>query len=433
LTLSALPLGDGPSADEPLGHAIAALDAHLVVLALPAAAGHETRLRRFATVLEALPAWPAKSSGAPLDQKTFGVAVRSMGNESLTFLSIANDTPYPIRLATVLEGDPSAPIDDLGRGLRLAAQPSPDGKGRQLVLDLLPFGVSAIRIDGPGVRVASVTPYPSQAVLSSLEAQFNELSIQLARLNRRLQRGRSELANPGCEPTSEPAIRRTRSRGEADEAAGSLPGGWRADEGKGVAAIIDETSPRSGRGSLKLTAAAGPASLRSGSFLPDVHSTLTVSAYLRAEPAGSGVRIWIEGEAEEGPFLRRAELTVADGWTAYAVKASDLPPGGLDSARLRFELTGPGSLWIDDVRVSEEPGSKSARLNAQRTLLAALQAYREQRYADFARLAGSHWAKHPSVLASTRSDRVLPNSNPAPGDGSSPSSASALPTDRRLR
>ena len=70
-----------------------------------------------------------------------------------------------------------------------------------------------------------------------------------------------------------------------------------------------------------------------------------------------------------------------------------MPAGGLDSARLRFELLTPGTLWIDDFHIPGETTSKSARLNAQRTLLAALQAYREQRYADFARLAGSHWIR----------------------------------------
>ena len=46
----------------------------------------------------------------------------------------------------------------------------------------------------------------------------------------------------------------------------------------------------------------------------------------------------------------------------------------------------PGTLWIDDIRIlSNDTDSRSGRLHAQRTLLAALQAYREHRYADFAR------------------------------------------------
>ena len=81
--LTALPLGDGPAADEPLGHAIAALDARFVFLAEKAVSGHEERLRRFARVLRALPARQAPAND-PSDatSKPFGVVVRSMNENA---------------------------------------------------------------------------------------------------------------------------------------------------------------------------------------------------------------------------------------------------------------------------------------------------------------------------------------------------------------
>ena len=168
--LSALPLGDGLSADEPLGHALAALDAHWVFLAAGAVAGHEERLRQFARVLQALPAWPAGLPGPSTDPHSlpFGVAIRKHGDVTQTFLEIANDSPYPIRLACLLEAPPTAVVEDLDRGLRLA--PAAEAGGRNLVLDLMPFGVSAIRIEGAlASRSASLTPYPSEAVLTSMQ------------------------------------------------------------------------------------------------------------------------------------------------------------------------------------------------------------------------------------------------------------------------
>jgi hypothetical protein len=54
-------------------------------------------------------------------------------------------------------------------------------------------------------------------------------------------------------------------------------------------------------------------------------------------------------------------------------------------------------------------------------LLAALQAYKEKRYADFARLAGSRWARHPVVVGTGGPELTRT------GD------ASALPQGRRLR
>ena len=101
-------------------------------------------------------------------------------------------------------------------------------------------------------------------------------------------------------------------------------------------------------------------------------------------------------------------MTVSTEWEGRAVRASDVPAGGLDSARLRFELLAPGSLWIDDLHVPSETTSKSGLLNARRTMLEAIQAYREERYAEFARLAGSHWIQRVECgrdhAAGTRAD-----------------------------
>ncbi len=440
--LSALPLGDGPTADEPLGHALAALDARCVFLAEKAIAGHEDRIRRFAGVLRALPAWPAVKQSDRRDpsSRQFGVTVLTMSNETQTFLEIANDSPYPIRVGGVLEAPDLAAVDDVGRGLRLL--PLKEAGSRHLVLDLLPFGAAAVRVAAPRAQLSSVVPYPSPAILTSMQAQFNELSGQLARLNRGLAAVPAEPPNPGFEP--EPA--HTSSVAAGRGAAGgspappgsepSVPRGWHrsGDSPATDTIVIDRDNPHSGKGSLRLSADQAPASAVSEPFVPNVQSSMTVQAFFRGSRPGARVRVWIEGESGGRPYVRRTELELSAEWEARAVRASDLPAGGLDSVRLRFELDAPGVLWVDDLRVVNEPSSKSLRLNTQHTLLAALQAYREQRYADFARLAGSHWIRQASASAVSR----LARSNaPAPSTGSGGSrpgeAASPLPPERKLR
>jgi len=171
-------------------------------------------------------------------------------------------------------------------------------------------------------------------------------------------------------------------------------------------------------------------------FAPNAQSSLMIQTFLRAAAADTKVRLWIEAEAGGQPYIRRTELRVSTGWEARVVRASDVPAGGLDSARLRFELLSPGTLWIDDIRIlSSDTASRSARLHAQRTLLAALQAYREQRYADFARLAGSHWIRQSNPLATGRLARLTdaPPRVGAAGTRSTDAEPSALPPDRKLR
>lgn len=204
--------------------------------------------------------------------------------------------------------------------------------------------------------------------------------------------------------------------------------------GSGTIAI-DRENPHSGQGSLKLSSAMAAAAAVSESFVPNVHSSLTIEAFFRASEPGTKVRVWIEGESGGKPYVRRTEMTVSTGWEGRAVRASDVPAGGLDKARLRFELLAPGSLWIDDLHVPNETSSKSGLLNARRTLLEAIQAYREERYAEFARLAGSHWIQESSAAATTRLARApepasRPGGGPARSSGSEPS---ALSPDRKLR
>jgi hypothetical protein len=431
-TLSSLPLGDGAAADEPLGHALAALDAQWVILAASAVAGHEERLRKFAGVLRALPAWKPLPAASGAEQKDCGVAVRSLSDQAQTFLEIANDTPYPIRLAGVLDGPTSAPVEDLGRNLRLVPQSGPSG--RQLVLDLPPFGVSAIRIGAPKVQLTDVTPYPSEAVLTSMEAQYRELSNQLARLNRGAG-GVGEPPNPGFEPVPE-SIQQAQNASATTDPAPEPPAvlsGWKLERSMGSSIAIDPTNPHSGKGSLRISATEAPISLTSSSFVPSSASTMVVQGYFRSEQSGARVRLWIQGEMGGQPYLRGSDFSLSPDWEPKSLRLTDLPAGGLDLAWLRFEILSPGTLWIDDLHVIGEATPRAVQVNAQRTLLAALQAYRAQRYAEFARLSGSHWARHPSVAAVSRQGPPSEFSGVPASSRSGPASASALSPERTVR
>jgi hypothetical protein len=438
LSLSAPALDAGANGDEPLGHALAALDARWVWLAAPAVAGQEERVRRFARVFRALPATPP-AERQPL---AFGVAVRTHRASGQTYLALANDTPYPVRLDTVIAGPATAPVYDLGRGVLL--RPGNDAAGRHLVLDLLPFGAAAVRIGAVEVKVVSATPYPSETVLTSMQARYDALSTQLSRLSRGSEKekdkdkdkdkvdepGKTRVGppNPGFEPDT--PSREVPLQIGSDPMGPAAPGGWQVVGGMGDGVVIDLAQPHSGRGALRLDAPSPPASALCDDFVPNVHSVLIVNAWLRADRPDAKVRVWIEGEAAGKPYRRVSEITVQPAWAERAVRAGDVPPGGLDAARLRFELLSAGSLWVDDLAISGEILSEPERRNARNALLAALQAYREKRYADFARLAGSHWARHPAAGAESSPERLATERGGLLRSGDA---SSALPRGRRLR
>ena len=243
-----------------------------------------------------------------------------------------------------------------------------------------------------------------------------------------------EPSNSGFEPETAPVVQAENSSGSAaaSEPAGQVKGGWKVAGAAGSKIEIDAANPHSGQGCLKLTAPAGSVSVMSGDFIPSSGFTMTIQAYLRAEPADSLVRLWVQGEVSGQPYLRRAEFNVGSTWELKAVRATSLPAGGLDSARSAVRDPEPG-LALDRRPSSDwRRHAQGGALNAQRTLWAALQAYRSQHYAEFARLSSSHWARHPSILAASRSPRAGELAEPTGPAQPGPAEA-ALSPDRRLR
>ncbi len=337
-------MAEGTAGDEPLGHALAAIDAVRVFVAASSAAGQEERLRRFARVFASLPV-PRRGGHEP--RLPSGVVARPVRADAETFLAMANDSPYPILLETVLGTTGHPAVDDLGRGIRLEPEQGPNSL--RLVVELAPFGVAATRVNSPEVRLAAVNPHPGPAVLDGMKAQYEDLATALARLNR-LQTGGTRRAQgdrsrptPGCEP-------------EPVELAAAKPSGapgvvgWEL-LGEAAASELDRDRPHGGRGSLRLDARDGPASVVSAPFHPEARSSLVVRGWLRSDRPDARVRVRVEGQSTSRGYLRQFDVIVRDDWAEVAVRAPQLPEGGLDTARVRFELLGSGRLWVDDVAV----------------------------------------------------------------------------------
>ncbi len=415
LVLAAPPLPDAVAGDEPLSHALATLDSRWFFASGDAVAGREDRVRRFAQVVRSLPSPETGPAGA---RPPSGVSARLTRAGSATFLALANDTPYPIQIETVLRCAQGTTLADIGRTSPLITQVV-DG-GLRVVADLPPFGVASAKLDAAASIETTVT-HPGAAVLDGMRAQYDDLSVTLARLNH-LAAGETSSGptNPDFEAA---AVVLTSTRGA------SIIDGW-GPVGDKAAIALDTQLPHGGRSSLRLDATTLPASAVSDPFSPSGHPSVTIQAWLRADRPEARVRLWIEGQASGRPFVRQVDVFPRAEWTATAARVSDIPTTGLESARLRFEMLTPGRLWLDDLSVSGPALTEAERLNARRDLMAALSAYRDHRYADFARLAGSHWTRHvasePAATGRLAGDR----SNLIRTGDATPT---ALPTTRRLR
>jgi hypothetical protein len=85
-----------------------------------------------------------------------------------------------------------------------------------------------------------------------------------------------------------------------------------------------------------------------------------VAAWLRVAAGGPQppLRLAVEGVDRQGEYYRFAPMgglaggrPLGETWTQFVLQIDDLPSGGLESLRVRFDLMGPGRVQIDDVRV----------------------------------------------------------------------------------
>lgn len=368
---------DDAGLDEWFGHALAALDPSWFLADADLVSGREGGAARLAKVVRSLPRPVAAAPVAARDPS--GIAVRAADEAGSKYLSLANDTPYPVRLGLKIAAGEGVKTDASAEGSALESISI--GPGRRLIgVDLGPFGISAIRFDAPGVRVEAIEVDHPAEVKNGLKAQFAVLTARLSRLARLPSGAPAGPINPSFEPETVRAVKL---------GASGSPRGWTL---VGPARLeIDTRRPHSGQGSLRLSVRGPAAVLSSEPFAAPASTSLTFRAWLRSEPAGLPVRVSLEGNSNGKTIARAAHWIAGGDWSPRDFQAGDLPPGGLDRVRIRFETPVPGRLWIDDVGLSGAL-TEAERLNASRALAAALQAYRERHYADFARLASSHWA-----------------------------------------
>lgn len=366
---------DGSTA---LAHALAALDAGWVLLSAEGTAGDEGRVRRFARLYGELPASAPAIASAPGQEQGYAARIYRRGDASL--LTMVNDTPYPVLLEALVEGAAGAPVEDLKRGIRLAPEAA-DGRIR-LVLEIGPHDLTTLRLGSANASVVEVRPHHSDLVKEQMKLQAESLSSWLQQLQKQ---GEGGAAKPEAEEAGiVRAVKLEHGEGQS--------GGWKADGAEGNAIRQDRSRDGSGL-SLRLDASILPASAASPRVEPPSGRVLTIGAWFRSDQPELPVRIWLEGESDGKPVVRSVEVRATSRWTPVNIPVANLPEAGVDRVRLRLELLAPGRLWADDVTLTSTGLSRPEVLTTRRAIFSALQAYRDGRVGDFARLVESRWVR----------------------------------------
>jgi hypothetical protein len=390
----------------------------------PSLADHE-QTRRLAGVLRALPAEKFTTvAGTPSY-----VAVRTLARDDVTYLYVTNDAPWPITVTLDVEAAADCPWrgfahsgTQCGWADSAAAGRTAKPGIRRWQAKLEPYDVVGGVLLAPQLTILSPQVDAAPEVAEQLAGRVRKLWSGLTALQR--AKGDASLADAGFE-------------GRANDTANAFA--WRPGGEAGRFELCAD-QPHAGQYCGRLTADAEGASVISGELKIDPAGRTAVSVWLRApRDAPAPVRISLEQSPTEKSessteYARYAVIGGDDSapldttWRQFVFPIHDLPEEVCRSLRVRIELTGPGTLDVDDVRVADLDFTEAERLQLSKIITLAELKLQRGELGECSRLLESHWSRFLAARAPTddaeqpeltarrpEGDRKIPPPPPTPG------------------
>lgn len=242
-------------------------------------------------------------------------------------------------------------------GIRGGMAPQPS---REVTIDVDAWDVRAVRLDGAVTVTAARIEYPE-----GLEEEVTARVRRLHRLRDTLETPVpvAVLDNPGFE------------LGGAPGAAAAGVTGWELVEPRrGTLSIVPGIAATGSR-AVAFGSRHGLSTLRSNPFSPPRSGRISIAAWLRIRDGDPQppLRLALEGVRDDQEYYRFAAVGGLTGgrpltgaWSQFVLQVDDLPDVGLDSLRVRFDLLGPGTVEIDEVRIFDLAFDERQRVQLSR-------------------------------------------------------------------
>ncbi len=299
--------------------------------------GQEETLRQFFEVYRQLPA--ARFENLVEDERrTQPLQIRALKQNENTFVYVLNDSPWQVEASLRVELPAAATLESLGS---TASVEPLIREGEQAVwsLSLKPYDLKAFRVGSSHLRVLDLSVSLPPDVLRELQTRIVSLGSRAAQL--RNPPTLKLLENPGFEqPVTSP---------------NSLPK-WSL-EGDPRAIQLEEHDVYEGKHAVRLTGQGPTVLLRSDPFPPPSSGRLSVSLRAKRVDSQSPPRVRLVLEADGRPYYPWAPIgaddadhALTDEWKEFVFRVSQLPAVE-SSLKIGVEITGRGSVLIDDVRL----------------------------------------------------------------------------------
>ena len=324
------------------------------------------------------------------------LVVRSRPLDGVTWVQVVNAGPAPARALLRLT-DPVTTLVDARTGETFAME------GESVAVPLAAWEMKPLVLDGAG-RIEGATIDYAEPVRTTTAAAIERLRLRLGVLT--APAALDVLDNPGFElgPAESRPV-----------AAAPAVSGWELLEPRrGSLALVAGLPEPSGAGrGLEFASRNGLSTLRSNPFPPPATGRISVAAWLRLEPNSPQppLRIAIEGVEGSREYYRFAAIGGLTGgrpltgeWSLFVLQVDDLPADTIESLRVRFDLLGPGSVQIDDVRVFDLAFDESQRAEIARRLARIDHRYKSGDIGTAVVELEGHW---PAFLEAFVSDEAV--------------------------
>ena len=341
---------------------------------------------------------PMPSTVGPQSPSIQPLTVRFAQTEQGTFVYVLNDAPFHTDAKIINSAAAGSRITELSGRRKIAAAPI---QGNRLTwsITLEPYDLIAVRIDDPQSVPVLVTVQRPEEICGTKGTltQKIDLLINASRMSFEYP----VLENPGFEPDD------TISRNNTSDAFDTI-NGWSKIGDDTLTLTQDSKIRHQGKASLKMICSGPSGGIVSNTFDAPHTGRIFVSFWLGVEENTSQLplRIALTGRLHDSSFLRMysigqivmqklEETPAVNGirWRLIRVPFTSLPLGALDRLAIRLDMTGAGTVWIDDMRVDSLVLTESERTEFMKVLYTAGVRQAGDRISDSVAILESFWPR----------------------------------------
>lgn len=350
--------------------------------------GQEDGLRGLVEVYRRLPAVRLERAGDSSGDLSQAVTVRFGTQGGRTWAYLVNDAPFPATVQVPVDGPSSYQVEEL-TGARKVSLPEAGPQGTVWSVSLEPFDLLGVCFSAPGVRLGRPVVASPPSVAAELAERVRTLGVRAAMLGN--PPPLAVLTNPGFETL-------------ANNDAG-LPG-WTLTAPAGTQVRTESTDKRTGVRALHVVSSSVPVRVLSEPFDPPATGRISVSVWMRVPDAARQppMQLAVEGKLDGSPYYRFANVgqpppgsppvpTIAAQWANYIFQVDDLPLEGLTQFRVRFDLSGAGEVWIDDVQVFHLAFNRKERIELSKLVALADIKLQNGQLGDCLHLLEGYWPR----------------------------------------